>query len=97
MKTNYAAATPTQKRLLIRQWKQFSALSVEQENLDQTESGLKVKTYFNRVALLRDLDAARQLYVQSLVRLGLLGVDDELPDDNFLWENHPINIEQELA
>jgi hypothetical protein len=97
MKTNYAASTPAQKRMLVRRWKVFSVLSVEQENLDDTESGLKVGTYLDRVALFRDLDGAREAYVQSLVAIGVLGLEQELPDDNFLWENHPVNIEQELA
>ena len=97
MRTNYAASTGAQKRMLVQRWKAFSLLSVEVENLDNTESGLKVKTYLDRVAVHRELDAAREAYVQALVAVGLIGLDDETPTDDWLWEIHPVNIEQELA
>jgi hypothetical protein len=39
---------------------------------------------------------ARGVYLDALVKVGILRPDETIPDPNLLWESHPVNLRAEL-
>lgn len=88
--------TRTRKRL-VRQWKRFAATIQEAwEEADDTASGVDIATVINDAELLIRVTRTRADYLNGLVEAGVLNPLDSPPDDDRLWETHPINAAADL-
>jgi len=85
------------RRKLVRQWKRFAATIEEAwEEADDTASGVDIATVINDADLTIRVIRTRATYLRSLAIAGIVNPLDSPPDDERLWEIHPINASADL-
>ena len=82
------------RKTLVRQWQRFSrAIEVLYQQQDDASDMVTVGEAINRTPDFNRINTTRATYLRGLVAAGLLKATDQVPDDDRLWEMHPINIE----
>lgn len=88
---------PATRKRLVRQWKRFAATIEEAwEKADDTASGVDIATVINDADITIRTTRTRASYLAGLVAAGILNPLDSPPDDDRLWETHPINASADL-
>lgn len=85
------------RKKLVRQWKRFASTIEEAwEQADDTASGVDIATVINDADLETRVIRTRASYLKGLADAGLVDLLSSPPDDDKLWETHPINAREDL-
>lgn len=88
--------TPSTRARLVRQWQRFSrayeAVYIERDDAVDT---VTIGDVINDAGPINALNRTRAIYLKGLVEAGLVDARWSVPDDDRLWELHPVNVCQE--